>query len=83
MRLPTIFGKTAALDVLQSALNRCYDEDVRDDPQVMAAIEYLSRFIVRRALIKHLLNALDMPDPDTRWQAVNGNIKAIRRGLGR
>jgi hypothetical protein len=76
------FGKTAALDVLEAAFKCCYDEDVREDPDFIAAVAYLSKHLVRRALAHRFLSAFAIEDPDARSQAVRDRLDALKRGLG-
>jgi len=76
------YGRLAALAILQSALDRCREEDMRHDTDTTAALAYLSRHLIRNAPANQFATALNIQHPDTRWQGLNAAVNAIRRGLG-
>jgi hypothetical protein len=63
-------------------LNRCREEDLRQDADRAVALAYLFRHLIRKSPVNQFDAALNIQHPDGRWQSVNAAVNAIRRGLG-
>lgn len=67
-----------AIAVLEHALGRCQDEDMRTEA-VMAALDYLAARAAKDWPIVNFRKALDFTDPIGRSQNVNASLNGIKR----
>lgn len=74
------FGRRDALEVLRQAAERAANEDQRTD-HVHAAIDYLSRFATRPAILERFRSALEVTDPVHRAHQVREAYRDILRHL--
>jgi hypothetical protein len=72
----------AALAVLEDAVDRCRDDDVRSD-EVFAALEFLAVGGIRGWPAIMFRNSLELTDPEGRWQGLNASLNAVRRAVMR
>jgi hypothetical protein len=75
------FGVRDALGVLQHAVSRCVDEDVRTE-DVFAALEFLEAHVARRWPLDQFRRGLETTDPYSRTHALSVAIRALRRSCG-
>jgi len=75
------YGRRAAVTILATAAELCTDEDMREDREVRAALDYLAQqgHDKRATLFR---KALDVPHPHQRRQAAAEAVHAIQRALG-
>lgn len=73
-------GRRDAIAILKAARDRCIDEDMRT-PDVMAALDWLEPQAVRKWPFRQFRQALDMTNPDGRWQKVNAAFNAIEKAF--
>jgi len=73
-------GSKDALAVLEDALARCRDQDMRTT-DVLAALDYLEPQAARQWPFQSFRSALDMQNPETRWQNLNAALNGIRRSF--
>lgn len=71
----------AALAVLEDALARCRDEDMRGET-VFAALSFLETRSPKAWPMRAFRRALDCESPDARWQNANAALNGIRRQFG-
>lgn len=76
------FGQKDAIAVLEDALQRCQDEDVRGF-ETFSALDYLSRFGTRQGAATRLKTALDISDPIQRLEAARRALNGIIQNLGK
>ena len=77
----------AALSILEDALNRCRQEDIRN-AEVYTALQYLQLSAstawpfqqFRDALNSYSKNGIE---EEARWQVMNASLNAIRRAVTR
>lgn len=74
------YARRDALAILADALDRCRDEDMRT-PDVIAALDYLQPQAVRQWPFASLRRALDMTNPEGRWQNANAPFNGIRKAF--
>ena len=70
-----------ALAVLEDALERTKDEDMRTET-VRAALRYLYPLASRKWAFKAFWKALDFENPNSRWQNANAALNGIRTETG-
>lgn len=75
------FGRRDALAVLQDAVDRCADEDMRTD-QVAAALVFLAASATRQGAFRAFRVGLDLHDPTDRSRALFSALVLIRQILG-
>jgi len=75
------FGKRDALAVLHDVRERCRDEDMRNE-HTAAAVAFLEASATRKSAFREFWDALDIIDPEDRWQNVNSALNGIVRVLG-
>ena len=75
------FGGRDALAVLRDAADRCGEEDMRT-AHVTAALAFLAASATRQGAFDDFRRGMDIPDPQTRSQAVLEAYTAISRVLG-
>ncbi len=66
-----------ALAVLQNALDRCRDEDMRT-AEVFAALDFLEARATQKWPFDQFRRSLNSRDPEGRWQTVNASLNAVR-----
>jgi len=71
---------TAALAVLQDALNRCRGEDMRT-PEVFAALDFLAAGAHPQWPFKEFREALDSEEAEERWQVLNASLNGIKLAI--
>jgi hypothetical protein len=71
------YGKRDAMAVLAEAAGCCFDDDVRQRPELQRAIEYLARETSRAVYVNRFRKALDEPHPVMRFRAANNAYKAL------
>ena len=76
------FGQRDAITVLEDAIQRCQDEDVRGS-ETFSALDYLKRFGTRQGAATRLKRALDISDPLQRFEAARTALNAIKQNLGK
>lgn len=76
------YGKRDAMAVLADAAGCCFDDDVRQRPELLRALEYLTRETSRAVYVARFGKALDEPNPVTRFRAANDAYKALARRIG-
>jgi hypothetical protein len=76
------YGKRAAMEVLADAAGCCFDDDVRQRPELLRAIDYLARETTRAVYVRRFRKALDEPNPVMRFRAANDACKALARRIG-
>jgi len=70
-----------ALAILTAARDRCAEQDMRDDPETLAALEYLGRSNSYPHHIAGFRKALDELHPIGRYRAVTIALCGIERGM--
>jgi hypothetical protein len=76
------YGKRDAMAVLADAAGCCFDDDVRQRPELRGALEYLARETSCAVYVNRFRKALDEPSPVTRFQAANDAYRALARRIG-
>lgn len=76
------YGKRDAMAVLADAAGCCFDDDVRQRPELRHALEYLARETSRTVYVSRFRKALDEPNPVIRFQAANDAWRALARHTG-
>jgi hypothetical protein len=77
-----LYGKRDAMAVLADAAGRCFDDDVRQRPELRRALEYLARETSRAVYINRYRKALDEPNPVIRFRAAGDAYRALARRIG-
>lgn len=68
-----------AFAVLENALDRCRDENMRTD-EVVGALAYLGRLTPHHHPFTQMYKSLDMKEnEEARWQNVNASVNALKR----
>lgn len=75
-----IFGRRDALAVLHEVRDRCREQDMRNE-HTSAAIAFLEAGATRKAPFRAFQEAIDMMNPESRWQNVNAALNSIERIL--
>jgi hypothetical protein len=76
------YGKRDAMAVLADAAGCCFDDDVRQRPELRRALEYLARETGSPVYVNRFRKALDEPHSVTRFQAAGNAYKALARRIG-
>jgi hypothetical protein len=76
------YGKRDAMAVLAEPAGCCFDDDVRQRPELLRAINYLARETSRAVYVNRFRKALDEPNPVMRFRAANDARKALARRIG-
>lgn len=75
------YGRRDAAMILAGAVDICADEDMREDREVRAALDYLARYGYDKRAAQ-FRKALDIQQPDERRRAAGKALRAINRALG-
>jgi hypothetical protein len=76
------YRKRDAMGVLADAAGCCFDDDVRQRPELLRALDYLARETSRAVYVRRFQKALDEPNPVIRFQAANDAWRALARRIG-
>ena len=76
---------STALAILENALARCRDEDIRR-PEVFAALDFLSQWAAAKWPFEQFRDALNRDgsqqwESEGRWQMLNASLNGIKRTL--
>ena len=75
------YGRRDAVTVLAGAAEVCQDEDMRQDREVRAALDYLMRQGHEKR-VRQFRRALDIEQPHQRRQAAADAVHAIHAAMG-
>lgn len=67
-----------SFDILEDALTRCRDEDMRVLP-VLDACAFLESRLGKPAAIERLRRAFDLPDPAQRYRAADDALRLAKK----
>lgn len=70
-----------AIDVLNNVLERCKDEDMRTE-ELAETLEFLKGRAARTGFHERFRTALDIQEPQTRWQVARAALDGIKRQHG-
>ena len=76
------YGIRDAMAVLAEAAECCFDDDVRQRPDLTRALDYLARETSRAVYVRRFRKALDEPNPAIRFQAARDAHRALARRIG-
>jgi uncharacterized protein (DUF4415 family) len=76
------YGKRDAMAVLADAAGCCFDDDVRQRPELGRALAYLARETSRAVYVNRFRKALEEPNPVIRFRAAGDAYRALARRIG-
>ena len=76
------YGKRDAVAILADAAGRCFDEDMRQQRELLDALDYLARMTSCPVYVSRFRKALDEPNPAVRFRAAGDAYRALARRIG-